>query len=213
MESAEACDTSRSPLREPAPFKSLMDLLVASIILPVALAVMAVAALMIKIEDGGPIFYRRRVVGRNGEFDALKLRTMRVGADEILHRNRRLAAEFTRNFKLKNDPRVTRTGRLLRRWSIDELPQIFNVLRCEMALVGPRMVTAPELEKYGAWSRIFSIFKPGLTGYWQVNGRQEVDYAKRVRMDIFYVQNWSLSFDLKILIRTVWKVLKREGAY
>lgn len=102
---------------------------------------------------------------------------------------------------------------VLRRWSIDELPQLFNVLRGEMALVGPRMVTLQELEKYGSWSCIFSAFKPGLTGHWQVSGRQEVGYEERVRMDVFYVQNWSLVFDLKILAKTVWKVLKREGAY
>jgi lipopolysaccharide/colanic/teichoic acid biosynthesis glycosyltransferase len=197
----------------PLALKSLLEFWLALALLPFGLCFIALSAILIKLEDGGPVFYRRRVIGREDQFDAFKLRTMRTDADDILRREASLAMEFARNFKLQNDPRVTRVGKHLRRWSIDELPQLFNVLKGQMALVGPRMITAPELEKYGAWARIFSSFKPGITGYWQVSGRQKINYEERVRMDVFYAQNWSLAFDLKILGSTLWKVVKREGAY
>jgi lipopolysaccharide/colanic/teichoic acid biosynthesis glycosyltransferase len=205
-------DSSPSLLRPPV-LKAILECCTALIMLPFAACIIAGAALLIKLEDGGPVFYRRRVIGREGEFDAFKLRTMCVDADEILQRQPSLAAEFSANFKLKRDPRVTRIGIHLRRWSIDELPQLFNVLRGEMALVGPRMITPPEIEKYGAWRGIFLSFKPGITGHWQVSGRQDVSYEERIRMDAFYTCNWSLLFDLRILGKTLWKVLTREGAY
>jgi lipopolysaccharide/colanic/teichoic acid biosynthesis glycosyltransferase len=211
---AEAADPApTAAVARPPALKSFLDFWLALALLPIALFFIAACAILIKLEDGGPIFHRRRVVGRDGDFDAFKLRTMRVDADEILQRESSLAAEFRTQFKLRNDPRVTRVGRHLRRWSVDELPQLFNVLRGEMALVGPRMITAGELEKYGTWGAIFSSFKPGITGYWQVNGRQKLSYEQRVRMDVFYTQRWSLLFDFKILAITIWKVLKREGAY
>jgi lipopolysaccharide/colanic/teichoic acid biosynthesis glycosyltransferase len=193
--------------------KAFLEFWVALLLLLWALPIILVAGLFIKWEDGGAVFYRRRVVGATGEFDAFKLRTMRMDADAILRQDQRLAAEFGKNFKLKDDPRVTRIGRFLRQWSLDELPQLFNVLRGEMSLVGPRMITAPELEKYGAEQDIFRTVKPGVTGYWQVSGRQTLSYEERVKMDRFYVENWSLFFDGKILAKTLWKVLKREGAY
>jgi lipopolysaccharide/colanic/teichoic acid biosynthesis glycosyltransferase len=201
------------PFVRPASLKSFLDFWLALVLLPFALCLIAVSAILIKLEDGGPVFHRRRVVGRDGDFDAFKLRTMRVDADEVLRREPTLAAEFSSRFKLSNDPRVTQIGRHLRRWSVDELPQLFNVLRGEMALVGPRMITAAELEKYGTAGAIFSSFKPGITGYWQVNGRQKLSYEQRVKMDVFYAQSWSLLFDFRILAITVWKVLKQEGAY
>ncbi len=193
--------------------KSFLEFWEALLLLPFALPFIALGVLLIKLEDGGPVFYRRRVVGPRGEFDAFKLRTMRVDAEEMMERDPRLAAEFRKNFKLKNDPRVTRVGRYLRKWSLDELPQLFNVLSGQMSLVGPRMITEPELEKYGPKQDIFLTIKPGLTGYWQVSGRQDVSYDERVNMDVFYLQNWSLGLDCKILAKTLWKVLKREGAY
>ena len=159
------------------------------------------------------MIYRRRVVGTGGDFDAFKLRTMRVDADRWLAENPRLLEEYQKSFKLKEDPRITRVGRFLRRYSLDELPQLLNVLKGQMTLVGPRMITPPELEKYGSYQDLLLSVKPGLTGYWQVSGRQEVSYEERVDMDVFYIQNWSLWFDFKILWKTLWKVLKREGAY
>jgi lipopolysaccharide/colanic/teichoic acid biosynthesis glycosyltransferase len=211
---AEGLDSAEiSAVARPAALKSFLDFWAALALVPVALCFIAASAILIKLEDGGPVFYRRRVLGGDGEFDAFKLRTMCVDADGILQREPALAAKFSANFKLANDPRVTRVGSHLRRWSIDELPQLFNVLKGEMALVGPRMITAAEREKYGPSVRIFSVFKPGITGYWQANGRQKISYEERVRMDVFYVQNWSLLFDVKILAKTLWQVLKREGAY
>lgn len=193
--------------------KSFVEFWQALLSLPFALPLIAVAGILIKIEDGGPVFYRRRVVGPDGEFDAFKLRTMRIDADGILQQNPELAAAFQEKYKLRNDPRVTRVGKYLRQWSLDELPQLFNVLKGQMSLVGPRMVTAPELEKFGPRRDIFRFVKPGLTGYWQVSGRQEVSYEERVEMEVHYIQNWSLWFDCRILAKTFWKVLAREGAY
>jgi len=138
---------------------------------------------------------------------------MRVDADEILERDPEFRARFEANFKLKDDPRVTRIGKYLRQWSLDELPQLFNVLRGQMSLVGPRMITSPELEKYGLYRDLLLSVKPGVTGYWQVSDRQDVSYQERVRMDVYYIRNRSLWFDFKILLKTVGKVLNRRGAY
>lgn len=172
-----------------------------------------IVSVMVLLADGAPIIFRRRVVGVAGEFDAFKFRTMKRDAEAILMLDPALKEEFERSYKLKHDPRVTRLGGLLRRASLDELPQLFNVLLGQMSLVGPRMVTAPELRKYGPYqSRLLSV-KPGLTGYWQVHGRQNVSYEQRVAMDLHYIENWTLIMDLKILGKTPLTVLKREGAF
>src|SRR5216117_3199896 len=170
-------------------------------------------AILILAADGLPVIYRRRVVGPRGSFDAFKFRTMRRDADTLLERDESLRATFSENFKLKGDPRVTRLGSFLRKSSLDELPQLFNVLTGQMSLVGPRMITAAELEKYGPYKHLLLSLKPGLTGYWQVRGRQNVCYEDRVRMDLHYIEKWTLSMDLKILLETPVKVLKREGAF
>ncbi len=175
--------------------------------------VLAASALAVKLYDGGPVIYRRRCVGRDGDFDAFKVRSMRVDADRYLEEHPELLAEFQRNYKLNHDPRITPVGAFLRKTSIDELPQLFNVLRGEMSLVGPRMITRPELEKYGEKRDALLTVKPGMTGYWQVAGRQEVEYGDRVEMDMYYNKHWSLGLDLQILFKTPWKVLKREGAH
>jgi lipopolysaccharide/colanic/teichoic acid biosynthesis glycosyltransferase len=193
--------------------KSILDFLLTALTLPVWLPLLGFLGLLVKLEDGGPIIHRRRVLGQEGPFDAFKLRTMRVDADRWLEQHPELMEEFRKNFKLKEDPRVTKVGKFLRKYSLDELPQFLNVLRGQMSLVGPRMVSLPELEKYGDYQALLLTVKPGMTGYWQVSGRQEVSYEERVKMDVFYIQNWSLWFDCKILCLTVWKALKREGAY
>lgn len=194
-------------------FKRWFDLGFTLLILPFWLPLIGLIGLIIKLQNGGPVIYRRRVVGRKGEFDAFKLRSMQVDADRILRKHPHLMAEYMKNFKLKDDPRITPIGRILRRWSLDELPQLFNVLCGQMSMVGPRIITRPELEKYGPYQSLLLRVKPGLTGHWQVSGRQKVSYDERVAMDVFYILNWSLGFDLKILLKTIWKVLKREGAY
>jgi lipopolysaccharide/colanic/teichoic acid biosynthesis glycosyltransferase len=169
--------------------------------------------LLVLVSDGVPILFRRRCIGPRGEFDAFKFRTMRRDADQVLQRDRALRDAFHQNFKLKSDPRVTKLGAVLRKFSLDELPQLFNVVRGEMSLVGPRMITAPELEKYGEHQQLLLTVRPGITGYWQVYGRQEVSYEERVRMDVEYIRNWSLGMDLKLLWLTPWRVIRGRGAY
>ncbi|MGB7849195.1 MAG: sugar transferase [Candidatus Acidiferrum sp.] len=194
-------------------FKEFVDVVGAAILLAILSPLLCVVGLIILLDDGWPVIYRRHVAGRKGSFDAFKFRTMRRDADAVLDANPTLRAEFERNFKLKADPRVTRSGAMLRKSSLDELPQLVNILRGEMSFVGPRMITTPELQKYGASKSLLLSVKPGLTGYWQISGRQEVDYAERVRMDIHYIQNWSIWLDMKILLKTPLTVLRREGAY
>lgn len=188
--------------------KRFIDVAGAAVLFMIALPVLAGAAVFIKAEDGGPVLYCRRVVGLHGTFDAFKLRSMRADADEVLERDARLRQQFSINFKLKDDPRVTRVGALLRRFSVDELPQLWNVLRGEMSLVGPRMISPAELEKFGDAAWIFQYMKPGLTGYWQVQGRTEAGYDERVRMELWYAENRSVALDLMILLKTPLRVLR-----
>ena len=168
----------------------------------------------------GPAFYRHERVGRSGRpIGCLKLRTMVVDADgrlaELLASDPALAEEFALTFKLKKDPRVTRLGHLLRRTSLDELPQLVNVLRGEMSLVGPRPITEEEMRRYGQYMPIVLSARPGMTGLWQVSGRNDVSYATRVALDVQYAFGQSLGGDLSILARTVRRVLRpsRGGAY
>src|ERR1700694_1414786 len=159
-----------------------MDLFGSSVLLCLLSPVFLVVALLVWMSDGLPVFYPRRVVGCRGEFNAYKFRTMLCNADAFLAADAELRAAFTRDFKLKSDPRVTHVGAWLRKYSLDELPQLINVLRGQMSLVGPRMITAEELSKYGKYQELLIGVKPGLTGYWQVRGRQDVSYEERVRM-------------------------------
>jgi lipopolysaccharide/colanic/teichoic acid biosynthesis glycosyltransferase len=193
--------------------KRCIDLLGAGMLIAALFPVLIVIGLVVFLDDGWPVIYRRRVLGTTGEFDAFKFRTMMRDADSILATNPTLKAEFERNFKLKDDPRITRVGDFLRKLSLDELPQLFNVLRGQMSLVGPRMITAAELDKYGPYKHLLLSVKPGLTGYWQVRGRQNVSYEERVRMDVYYIGTWSLSMDARILFETPMKALRREGAF
>src|SRR6266478_2187873 len=193
--------------------KDCLDFVGAGVMIVLLAPVLVVVAALVALEGGWPIIYRRRDVGTHDEFDAYKFRTMKHDADEVLAADPELRAEFEKNFKLKKDPRLTRWGAILRRSSLDELPQLFNVLMGQMSLVGPRMVTPAELEKYGTFKELRRTVKPGITGYWQVHGRQEVRYEERVRMDKYYIENWSLGMDVKILMKTPLKVLRKEGAY
>ena len=193
--------------------KIMIDQIGSGALLLLLSPVFCLVGALVALDGGWPIIYRRRVVGTNGEFDAFKFRTMRKDADAILAADPILKAEFEQNFKLKNDPRLTRLGSFFRKCSLDELPQLFNVLKGQMSLVGPRMITAAELEKYGESKKLMLTVKPGLTGYWQVNGRQKVSYVERVRMDVYYIQNWNLRMDIRILLQTPLKVLRKEGAY
>ena len=168
--------------------------------------------------EGGPTIYRHRRVGRNGKvFECLKFRTMVPNAEqvlrEVLERHPELKAEWLRDHKLRSDPRVTALGRFLRRTSLDELPQLWNVVRGEMSLVGPRPVVREELMRYGRNLRVYLSAKPGITGLWQVMGRNDTDYRRRVAMDVCYVRNQNLLLDLYILLKTTRVVLGGGGAY
>jgi len=195
------------------PSKRLMDLVGATLVLIAASPVLLVASLLVVVTSPGPLLHRRRVIGLGGrEFDAFKLRTMVADADRILAENPELRAAFERNYKLQTDPRVTPIGRLLRKWSLDELPQLLNVLRGEMSLVGPRMITPGELTKYGPNAeRLFSV-RPGLSGLWQISGRQEIGYPERVRMDLDYIEHWRFGRDVTIALRTPAAVVRGRGA-
>jgi lipopolysaccharide/colanic/teichoic acid biosynthesis glycosyltransferase len=202
-------------VREPVQdrVKGTIDVIGASLLIVLLAPVFIAIAAMIWVANGRPIIYRRRVVGRCGEFDAFKFRTMRPDADVVLEADKDLRRTFHESYKLKSDPRVTKLGAVLRKFSLDELPQLFNVLVGQMSLVGPRMITAPELEKYGEHQVLLLTVKPGLTGHWQVYGRQEVSYAERVQMDIEYIRNRSLKTDVKLLMLTPLRVVRGKGAY
>jgi lipopolysaccharide/colanic/teichoic acid biosynthesis glycosyltransferase len=193
--------------------KRMVDMVGSVLLIFVLSPVFLLTVVLVLSIEGTPVIYRRRVVGRDGEFDAFKFRTMHRDADRRLEQDEHLRQAFHENFKLKCDPRVTRLGALLRKFSLDELPQLFNVLMGQMTLVGPRMITAPELEKYGEHQYELRKVKPGLTGYWQVYGRQDVSYAERVRMDLEYIRNRSLWMDFKLLGLTPIRVIRGRGAY
>ena len=171
-------------------------------------------AVLVKLDSPGPALHRRRVLGRAEKpFDALKFRTMLANADQMLASDARLRETFEKGHKLKTDPRVTRAGRILRRASLDELPQLVNVLRGEMSLVGPRMIAPEEAVRYDKWRLNLLTVKPGITGPWQVRGRGDIPYEERVRLSMHYIRNYSIWLDLEILLRTVPVVLRGKGAY
>jgi exopolysaccharide production protein ExoY len=179
---------------------------------------MLAIAILMRREGNGPVIYRHRRVGRNGRiFECVKFRTMIPNADQVLwdllERQPELKAEWLRDHKLRNDPRVTAIGRFLRRTSLDELPQLWNVLRGEMSLVGPRPVVKEELMRYGRNLRVYLSAKPGITGLWQVTGRNDTDYRRRVAMDVCYVRKQNLLLDMYILLKTTGVVLGGGGAY
>jgi exopolysaccharide biosynthesis polyprenyl glycosylphosphotransferase len=195
--------------------KTLLEMSLSVLALMVLSPVLLAAAVAIKIDSRGPLMYRRRVLGASGtEFDAFKFRTMHMNGEALLERRPEAAAKLRTLHKLKDDPRVTRVGRWLRKYSLDELPQLVNVLRGEMSLVGPRMITAAEVEKYGRQRLNLLAVKPGITGLWQVSGRSDLSYEERVRIDMYYVRNYSVWLDLQILfIETLPAVLRGRGAY
>lgn len=198
--------------------KRTLDLLVVAALAPLLVPLFCVIGCLIKLTSRGPVFYGHVRVGNGSRvFRAWKFRTMVRNADAVLNRHLAahpaLAEEWRLTQKLKDDPRVTRLGKLLRRSSLDELPQLINVLTGEMSLVGPRPIVASEVEKYGEYYVSYCRVKPGLTGLWQVSGRNNTTYEERVTFDEYYVRNWSIWLDAYILIRTVKVVLTGEGAY
>lgn len=198
-------------------FKRAFDI-VGAACLAIVFAPLIVAIVLVLRRDGGALIFRHKRVGLNGEeFDCLKFRTMVPDAQKVLQtlleQDGALRDEWERNHKLSVDPRVTRLGRFLRQTSLDELPQLWNVFRGEMSLVGPRPVTREELLRYGRNMIIYMMVKPGITGLWQVSGRSETDYRRRVAIDVCYVRNQGFLLDLWILLKTTMVVLGRRGAY
>ena len=197
--------------------KWALDKSLALIAFVVALPFFIVLPVLIKLTSRGPVFYRQKRLGRYGKpFRVWKFRSMYADADSRLQRiiaeNPELAEEWERNYKLADDPRVTPFGRLLRRTSLDELPQLINVLRGEMALIGPRPIVEDEVKYYGTSYETFASVRPGVTGLWQISGRSDTDYDRRVALDTYYVLNWSPWMDLWILLRTVLAVVLMRGA-
>lgn len=198
--------------------KRFLDLFLVSLGGLALLPFLLLIALAVKLSSPGPVLYGHRRLGLNGKhFRAYKFRSMVLDAEKkltsVLDADPRLKEEWKATHKLKDDPRVTFVGKILRRTSIDEFPQLINILKGEMSLVGPRPVTDPELEKYGENARRVLRVKPGLTGLWQVSGRSDTDYAERVSHDLYYIQSWSVWLDLWILYRTPRAILKGKGAY
>lgn len=197
-----------------AAVKRTVDVLVAAVLLVLTAPVFIVSALAIRLESSGPVFFRQARVGKDGcRFTMLKFRTMVEDAEHRLEQVLALNEARGHFFKIAQDPRVTGVGRVLRRWSIDELPQLINVLRGDMSLVGPRPPLPREVENYEPWHLRRLRVRPGLTGVWQVSGRADVPFEEAVRMDLFYIENWSLGYDLVIIARTLGAILRRTGAY
>jgi Undecaprenyl-phosphate galactose phosphotransferase WbaP len=198
-------------------FKRAFDI-IGSIILLVLLAPLLVLLGLLVCRDGGPMFFSHNRVGLSGDsFNCLKFRSMVTNAEEILQQlldsDPHAKAEWEKDFKLRKDPRITWVGSFLRRYSLDELPQLWNVLKGEMSLVGPRPLVGEELERYGGQVDYYLQVRPGMTGLWQVSGRNNVDYSHRVYLDVWYVKNWSLWYDIAILFKTFKVVLGKKGAY
>jgi len=194
--------------------RRILDICGALIGLALFLLLFPIIALFILWEDHGPIFYKQERIGRYGcPFTIYKLRSMMLNADAYLAQHPELLKQWQQNGKLYEDPRITRVGRFLRRSSIDELPQLLNVLRGEMSLVGPRAIQSSELAAFGELSTLRQMVKPGLTGLWQVSGRSTTDYEQRCILDCTYVMECSLQMDIQILFKTLPVVLQHTGAY
>ncbi len=200
-------------------FKRSLDIVGATLLAALLTPLFLVLAFLIWKEDGGPVFFRQNRVGRGGrDFGCWKFRTMVVDAEDQLARWEKedpvlLARYCESNFKLQADPRVTRIGDWMRRKSLDELPQLFNVLLSDMSLVGPRPLLRRELTEYGAVISLYERVRPGITGLWQISGRSHTTFAERVSYDEWYIKNWTVWYDLVILLQTVWVLLRGQGAY
>ena len=196
----------------------VLDISLILLAAPYILLAFLILAFLVKLDSPGPVFYRQMRIGRFGrKFPVYKFRTMVQNADRVLQdyldKYPELKAEWLATHKLKQDPRVTRLGALLRAWSLDELPQLWNIIIGDMSLVGPRPIVDAEVEKYGKCFELYIQVRPGLTGLWQVSGRNNTTYERRVELDEYYVRNRSLKLDLQILLKTALVVLKKDGAY
>ncbi|MBZ9604316.1 sugar transferase [Phyllobacterium chamaecytisi] len=198
--------------------KRTVDLLIAIAALALLSPLFLIVAIIVKLGDKGPVFYSHTRIGFGGAaFGCLKFRTMKTDASDqlahLLQTDRAARTEWEATRKLKNDPRVTAVGEILRKSSIDELPQLLNVVRGDMSLVGPRPITLEELPRYGEHISAYMEGRPGLTGHWQTSGRNDVSYQHRVSLDVHYLDNWSLSRDFLIMAKTIPVLFLRRGSY
>jgi len=199
-------------------FKRALDILLFFLCLPIVLPVLLLLIVLIKVGSRGPAIFKNERIGRNGKkFNCLKLRTMCVNAEEelkkLLQENEILRREWEEDQKLKNDPRITRLGNIIRAFSLDEIPQIFNVLKGEMSFVGPRPIVEEEIAKYENRYKYYKKVRPGITGLWQINGRNDTSYKDRVVLDSKYSEIVNFALDIKILAKTIPVVLSQKGAY
>lgn len=194
--------------------KRMIDVVLSIIGFILLLPVFGIIALCVKFDSRGKVFFKHKRIGKNGkEFYIYKFRTMVENAEDMIKDfSPEQMKEFKDNYKLKNDPRITKVGSFLRKSSLDELPQLLNIIKGELSIIGPRPVIEEELEKYGDYKKKFLSVTPGLTGYWASHGRSCTTYEERMRLELYYVDNLSLKLDIKIFLKTIIKVLKGEGA-
>jgi Undecaprenyl-phosphate galactose phosphotransferase WbaP len=224
MELAEKIKTALIEDAEPRvekgsyePLKRVFDVCFAFILTPFLLPLMLLIAILIKLNSKGTVFFSHTRVGKGGKlFKCYKFRTMVENAEEMLDevlKDQEAHQEWKKDFKLRDDPRITAIGKFLRKFSFDEFPQIFNVIKGDMSFVGPRPIIQDEIIKYGPDFEYYQSTHPGITGLWQINGRNDTDYLKRVRLDKKYILEKSLFLDLMIILKTLPAVLSRKGAY
>lgn len=194
--------------------KRFLDFTLSLLGLIILSPVFLIISILIKKESDGPIFFKHKRIGKNGkEIYLYKFRSMVPNAEALIKKfTPEQMKEFKENFKLENDPRITKIGKWLRRTSLDELPQLINILKGELSIIGPRPVIEEEVEKYGNNKEKFLSVTPGLTGYWAANGRSDTTYEQRMQMELYYVDNISFKLDLKVFFKTIISVLKKEGA-
>ena len=194
--------------------KRFLDITLSFIALVLLSPVFLIIAFCIKTESKGPVFFIHKRIGKNGKIIRMyKFRTMVDNAEELIKQfTPEQMEEFKENFKLENDPRITKVGKVLRKTSLDELPQLVNILKGDLSIIGPRPVIEEELEKYGENKEKFLSVTPGLTGYWAANGRSCTSYEKRMEMELYYIDNLSFKMDIKVFFKTILSVIKKEGA-
>lgn len=194
--------------------KRVIDVILASVALILLSPLFAIIAIAIKIDSKGPVFLAHKRIGKNGKIIKLyKFRSMVINAEELIKSfTPEQMREYKENYKLTNDPRITKVGKFLRKTSLDELPQLINIINGDLSIIGPRPVVADELEKYGVNKDKFLSVTPGLTGYWAANGRSNTTYEQRMEMELYYIDNLSLKMDIKVFFKTILSVLKKEGA-
>lgn len=194
--------------------KRTTDVALSSVAMVVLLPVFAIIALAIKLESKGPVFFKHTRIGKDGKIIKIyKFRSMVENAEDLIKKfTPEQMAEFKENYKLTNDPRITKVGKILRKTSLDELPQLLNIIKGDLSIIGPRPVVAEELKKYGPNIEKFLSVTPGLTGFWAANGRSCTSYEQRMQMELFYIDNVSLKMDVKVFFKTIEAVVKKRGA-